>query len=228
MPCIDRTKHPASPRRPAPGGVVAAALALLLAACSTPPPPPKPQPPAPAEPPPVAGTQPQPTPLPAPRVPAAPAPTTPAAPSSPSAPPTSPAAALSRPVSPSAGVPKPQVRRHVTLGPAAAARNWDDFKQQAARRLVQSNPDGTFLGSVPEPLLAIPVLEVELNADGSVRRVQVLRHPTQARDTTQLAIDAVHRAAPYGAMSRLPLPWKWVEVFLFDDDRRFKPRELDK
>ncbi len=99
---------------------------------------------------------------------------------------------------------------------------------QAARRLVQSNPDRSFTGRVHEPLLAIPVLEIELNADGSVRRVQILRHPTQARDTTQLAIDAVHRAAPYGAMSRLPLPWKWSEVFLFDNERRFKPRELDK
>ena len=115
----------------------------------------------------------------------------------------------------------------VLVPPAQAARNWDEFKLQAARRLVQSNPDGTYLSSAPDNLLAIPVLEVELNADGSVRRVQVLRHPKQATDTTQMAIDAVHRAAPYGAMGRLPLPWKWVEVFLFDDDRRFKPRVLD-
>lgn len=119
-------------------------------------------------------------------------------------------------------------RRHVPLGPPVAARSWDEFRQQAARRLVQSNPDGTYTGTVPDPLLAIPVLEVELNANGSVRRVQVLRHPKQARDTTQVAIDAVHRAAPYGPMSHLPQPWKWVEVFLFDDERRFKPRELDK
>lgn len=109
-----------------------------------------------------------------------------------------------------------------------AARNWEEFRQQAAHRLVQANPDRTYLGTVPEPLLAIPVLEVELNADGSVRRVQVLRHPKQATDTTQLAIDAVHRAAPYGAMARLPRPWKWAEVFLFDDNRRFKPRQLDQ
>lgn len=119
-------------------------------------------------------------------------------------------------------------RRHVPLGPPVAARNWNEFRLQAARRLVQADPDRSFTGPPPDTLLAIPVLEVELNADGSVRRVQVLRQPTQARDTTQVAIDAVHRAAPFGAMSRLPLPWKWVEVFLFDDQRRFKPRELDK
>ena len=98
----------------------------------------------------------------------------------------------------------------------------------AARRIVAANPNGTYMGEVPEPLLAIPVLEMELNADGSLRRVDVLRHPSQANDTTQLAIDAVRRAAPFGDISRLPKPWKFTEVFLFDDDRRFKPRTLDQ
>jgi len=116
----------------------------------------------------------------------------------------------------------------VALPPPQAARNWDEFRMQAARRLVQASPALSYTGAVPEPLLAIPVLEVELNADGSVRRIQVLRQPTQARDTTQLAIEAVHRAAPFGSVARLPQPWKWAEVFLFDDNRRFKPRELDK
>jgi hypothetical protein len=72
-----------------------------------------------------------------------------------------------------------------------------------------------------------PVLEVELNADGSVRRITVQRQPSQARDTVQLAIDAVQRAAPFGDVSHLPRPWKFSEVFLFRDDRRFKPRALD-
>jgi hypothetical protein len=29
-------------------------------------------------------------------------------------------------------------------------------------------------------------------------------------------------------VARLPQPWKFVEVFLFDDDRRFKPATLDR
>ena len=71
------------------------------------------------------------------------------------------------------------------------------------------------------------MLEIELNADGSVRRIEVLRQPRQARDTTQLAIDAVRRAAPFGDVSRLPRPWKFSETFLFDEQRRFKPRTLE-
>jgi len=110
---------------------------------------------------------------------------------------------------------------------AARYRNWDEFRLHAGRRIVEANPNGTFTGAVPEPLLAIPVLEVELNGDGSVRRILVQRQPSQATDTVQLAIDAVNRAAPYGDVSHLPRPWKFSEVFLFRDDRRFKPRALD-
>ena len=73
-----------------------------------------------------------------------------------------------------------------------------------------------------------PVLEIELNGDGSVRRVTVQRQPSQATDTVQLAIDAVNRAGPFGDVSHLPRPWKFSEVFLFRDDRRFKPRALDQ
>ncbi|MEO7009568.1 MAG: hypothetical protein ABI156_10505 [Caldimonas sp.] len=106
-------------------------------------------------------------------------------------------------------------------------RNWVEVRQQAAERIVAANPHGTYLGVVPDALLAIPVLEVELNGDGSVRRIEVLRYPRQAKDTVELAVAAIRRAAPFGNVARLPKPWKFVETFLFDDDRRFKPRTLE-
>jgi hypothetical protein len=115
-----------------------------------------------------------------------------------------------------------------TPAPAQArARNWDEYHEQAARRIVAANAGGTYLGVPPEPLLAIPVLEVLLNADGSIRQIRVLREPPQARDTVQLAIDAVRRSAPFASPAHLPTPWRYVETFLFDDARRFKPRSLD-
>ena len=113
------------------------------------------------------------------------------------------------------------------LTAATASRNWDEFRKQAGRRLVAANPQLSYTGAVPDQLLAIPVITVELNADGSIRRMEVMRHPTQAQDTTQLAMDALRRAAPFGDVSRLPKPWKFNETFLFNDDRHFKPRSLD-
>jgi hypothetical protein len=121
------------------------------------------------------------------------------------------------------GAPAPVVH----LPQPGAARTWNELRLHAARRIVSANPGLTYAGAPPDPLLAIPVLEIELNGDGSIRHIEVLRHPRQARDTTQLAIDAVRRAAPFGDVSRLPKPWKFAETFLFNDDRKFKPRTLD-
>jgi hypothetical protein len=113
------------------------------------------------------------------------------------------------------------------LGAPGPVRSWNELRAQAAQRMVAANPGLTYAGAVPDPLLAVPVLEIELNSDGSIRGIEVLRQPRQAKDTVQLAIDAVHRAAPFGDISRLPKPWKFAETFLFDDNRKFKPRTLD-
>ena len=113
-----------------------------------------------------------------------------------------------------------------TPGPV---RSWGEFRVNAAQRLVAAQPGRAYLGKVPDILFAIPVIETELNADGTVRSINVLRRPSNpaAADTVQIAVDAIYHAAPFGDVSRLPRPWKWVETFLFDDERRFKPRSLD-
>jgi hypothetical protein len=108
-----------------------------------------------------------------------------------------------------------------------AVHSWAEVRQQAARRMLAANPEGTYTGIVPDQLLAIPVLEIELNGDGSIRKIDYLRTPTQAKETIQMANDAVRRAAPFGDVSRLPKPWRFTETFLFNDDYKFKPRSLD-
>jgi hypothetical protein len=119
-------------------------------------------------------------------------------------------------------------RRGTPPSMSGSSRAWDEYRVDVGRRLLAANPDGTYSGLVPEPLLAIPVLEIDLNRDGSVRNIRVQRQPSQAEDTVQLAIDAVRRAAPFGDVSHLPQPWRISEVFLFRDDRKFKPRSLDQ
>lgn len=141
-------------------------------------------------------------------------------------PPKSPIAPNTGPATPRARAPVPTTSS-LHLPPPGPVRSWNEVRLQAAHRLVAANPGGTYTGHVQEPLLAIPVLEIELNGDGSIRRINVLRHPSQANDTTQLAVDAVRRSAPFGDVSRLPKPWRFTETFLFDDDRKFKPRTLD-
>ncbi len=113
------------------------------------------------------------------------------------------------------------------MPPPTVSKNWNEFKLQAAKRMVAANPNGTYTGKPQQMLLAIPVLEVELNADGSIKNIDIMRRPSQAPETTQMAIDAVRRAGPFGDVSKLPKPWKFAEAFLFNDDKRFKPRTLD-
>lgn len=115
-----------------------------------------------------------------------------------------------------------------SLGPPKTPRSHAELRRQAAQRLVAANPDRIYMGTVPDVLLAIPVLEVELMVDGRIRHIKVLRKPGQALDTVQLAMDAVHRAAPFGNVSGLPKPWVFSETFLFNDQRKFKPRTLDE
>jgi hypothetical protein len=148
----------------------------------------------------------------------------------------SPSPAPQRPTTPTApttdvGRPAPKAeprRESVQLPPPATPRSWAEARRQAAHRLVAANPQATYMGKPPGLLLAIPVMTVELHADGSVRDISVMRYPSQARDTVDLAIQAIRRAAPYGDVSKLPKPWRFNETFLFDDDRKFKPMTLDQ
>lgn len=150
----------------------------------------------------------------APRAPA-PTPAPPPAPAPIAAPSTaapSPAAVAAKPQ----GMPAPK-----------PVRSHDELRRQAAERLVMANPERSYMTPAPSHLLTLIVLDVELKADGSVRKVNVVRAPKFGPETLQMAIDAVHRAAPYGDVRRMPEPWKFTETFLFDEDRRFKPRSLD-
>ena len=205
MPCIE--VNTAAEQRTVPSSLkwtAVMALTALVAGCATPAPPP-----APSSAPPAAA--------PAAQWPAAPAPQAPRT----AAPAPSPAAA-----------PAPY---GVDLGPRSAlpaaptVRTWDEFKRQAGRRMVAASPQASYMGKPPPMLFGIPILEVELNGDGSVRSISVTRPPANpdAANTIDYAIEAVRRGAPYGDISKLPKPWKWTEVFLFNDKRQFKPRSLD-
>jgi hypothetical protein len=146
--------------------------------------------------------------------------------------PAAPTPASPAPTSPAPVVGKPAVKADEAKGGSLSAaprvRNLDELRLMAAKRLVAANPNITYMGKPPDLLLAIPVISIELNADGSVKSVTVLRRPSQARDTEEIARQAILRAAPFGDVSALPKPWKFTETFLFDKDRKFKPMTLDQ
>jgi len=137
-----------------------------------------------------------------------------------------------KPVAPSPGAPTPPTgaptKGGVHLPAPDTPRSWADARLQAARRMVLSSPGQVYTGKPPDILLAIPVMSIELHADGSIRNISVMRYPSQARETVDMAIAAIKRAAPFGDVSKLPKPWKFNETFLFNDERKFKPMTLDQ
>jgi len=130
---------------------------------------------------------------------------------------------------PPAPVPPPPVPAPAPA-PALKVKDWAEFKKVAALQIMKANPEHVYHGPVPEPLKGIPILDIELAADGRVLNIEVQRRPrpADAQHTTQLAIDAVKRAGPFPMVRHLPKPWKFSEVFLFNDQDQFKPRTLDE
>lgn len=122
----------------------------------------------------------------------------------------------------------PSAKGPIKLPPPDTPGSWSAARLQAAKRLVMANPDGVYMGKPPDILMAIPVMSIELYGDGSIRAITVMRYPSQARETVDMAIAAIKRAAPFGDVSRLPKPWKFNETFLFNDDFKFKPMTLDQ
>ncbi len=217
MHCTEKHwKHAAGMHRPAGWAWLAACCAVGLVGCAQAPKPTG----APAASPAAA---------PAPHTAPAPTPAAPSSIASPSRPGAQGVPGLTppKPAGPVARGPIPRNPRYVQLPAPATPRSQAALQAQFALRLMQAHPDSTYTSRPPERLYAIPVLEIDLNGDGSVRAIKVLRRPSTGDEATRLAMDAVRRAAPYGDVSRLPKPWRVVETFLFDDDLRFKPRTLD-
>ncbi len=106
------------------------------------------------------------------------------------------------------------------------ARNWAEYRLQAALRITQTSPGETYSGEVPEPLQSIPVLQIQLNRDGSIKHIEVLRVPTNKPETIDMAIRAIRRAAPFGSVAHLPQPWQFNETFLYDYDFKFQLRTI--
>ncbi len=138
----------------------------------------------------------------------------------PAAPVPAPAAAVIQPPTPATA---PAAQPPVAQAPA---RNWEEYKVRAARRIMQTSSGETFSGPIPERLQSIPVVQVELNRDGSVRNVTVLRVPKFSPQTLQMATAAIRRAGPFEPVGHLPRPWQYAETFLYNDDLKFQIRSL--
>ncbi len=112
---------------------------------------------------------------------------------------------------------------------APASRSLSDWKRSAAERIQAANRSLVFVGSPPNPLRAVVVVEMTIAADGQIRRADVLRVPNHSKELGGVALRSLHAAAPLPPPPKALVvhgPVRVTETWLFRDDGQFQIRTL--
>jgi hypothetical protein len=155
---------------------------------------PQARPPAPAP----AQAQPRPAP---PRPPQAQGQAQPRPPAQPAAPAAAPAAAAPADMSVFAMVPAPMASAE---GQTSAAEAEREYRADAARHLYAAYPTRVFRGKLPPLLFSVMMVETEIDAQGQVVDVNIIRRPA-VDAVAPWVVAMIKRAAPY------PVPTKLVD-----------------
>ena len=110
--------------------------------------------------------------------------------------------------------------------PDTPAEAW---QMQWAQALQDHQPGKVFEGIPPNPLYAIIVLEVQIDAKGGLRSVRNMRSPPHGAKERDAAIASVRAGGPYPAPPPRLLKGgvvKFTETWLFDNARKFRLRSL--
>ena len=99
---------------------------------------------------------------------------------------------------------------------------WADYRRRAAQMILANNPGASFTGPQPAQWKGIATVTVMLNADGSLRAMDLMRGSRVSPEVNDMALTAARRAASYGPIGNLPLPWQFNETFLYNDDNKFQ------
>ncbi len=127
-----------------------------------------------------------------------------------------------------------QVPAVTALAPEIAvshASTLAEYQRHVDELLHAANVAGVFAGPPPNPLRAVIVVYVEVNADGELARLELFRAPLHSPEL----VDEVERAwRRLGPQLPRPLPQlmngderlAFTQTWLFDDEGRFRLRTL--
>lgn len=146
-------------------------------------------------------------------------------------PPSAPPAPVSVPAPPPVYVPPPPVYAPPPPAPPVVysmplVNTMAEYRRRAARLIMEANAGTVAAGKLQDPLRGIPVVSLQLNADGSIRSLDFLRQSQVAPETNNLAIQAIRRVANFGPLHNLPGPWQFNETFLYNDALKFQLRTV--
>ncbi|WP_293409446.1 energy transducer TonB [Piscinibacter sp.] len=115
-----------------------------------------------------------------------------------------------------AAVPVPPANRNISQ-----ATNEKAYRHDGARAIYAAYPDSIYKGKLPPLLYAIAVVETELDANGNVRDVRMVRAPSHAPEVTAKIRELIRKASPLPAPARMGAT-KYTDVWLFDKSGKFQ------
>ena len=107
---------------------------------------------------------------------------------------------------------------------AAMASNATDakaYRKDGARHIYTTYAKDIYKGKLPPLVHAIVVTETELDAQGNVRDVKMIRVPTHAPDVADRVRGMIRAASPLPAPTRMG-GTRYFEVWLVDKSGRFQ------
>jgi len=120
--------------------------------------------------------------------------------------------------------PAPSQPQAATLPPGRAvshATNDRAYRQDGARAIYAAYPGSIYKGKLPPLLHAIVVVETEIDSQGNVRDVRMLRAPSHAPDVTARVRDMIRKASPLPAPTRMGTV-KYTDTWLVDKSGKFR------
>ena len=107
----------------------------------------------------------------------------------------------------------------------SAATSAAQYRMEAARHLYARYPQQVLRGKVPAHVYAIVVTETDVDAQGRVLAVRVLRGPASAQEVTPWVVAMIRQAAPLPPLQRMKRT-RYVETWLVDRSGQFQVRTL--
>ena len=95
------------------------------------------------------------------------------------------------------------------------------YRADAARHIYASYPDKIYKGKMPPMVYAVVVLEMDLDATGQLRNLNVIRKPSHAPEVTKSVEQMIRRASPMPAPARMGGA-RFTEIWLVDKSGRFQ------
>lgn len=109
----------------------------------------------------------------------------------------------------------------VILGKVSSAANPRDYRRDAAKHLYEQNGPRVYSGKMPPLLYAVGVLEVEIDNRGNVIGTSWMRRPSHAPEVVAEIEQAVRRASPFPAPTRMGRV-TYTDTWLWHKSGRFQ------